>query len=87
MQREDGTFGLVLAAIAPFFFAGVLLILRIQAGVTWKLKFDPGPPLRTSMRGCGSINGVHVSYLDLQVVEHPKGWLICMLPTYFFGVL
>lgn len=64
----------------------VLFILRWQAGVRRRLDFDPGKPLRQSIRGCGQINDVHFGYCSLQIIEYADGWLICVLPIWFFGV-
>lgn len=65
----------------------VLLMLRFTAGVEWHFNFDLGPELRRSVAGSGKVNGVFTAYWGLQVVEHPKGWQIQMLPVWFFGRL
>lgn len=75
--------------LGPFlmvWFVVVLLVLRFSAGVTRSLKFDPGVAVRTSSPGYCTLNGVH-SGLGFQIVEYPQGWMICMLPTWFFGVI
>ncbi len=83
---DDKIIGWLCAAIGFLFVLSILLILRFAAGVAWSLDFDPGPPLRKSWWGSGSVNGIPVS-LGLQVVEYQKGWVVRMLPTWLFGVL
>jgi hypothetical protein len=86
MQWDDKIIGLMLAATGFLFVLSILLVLRFAAGVAWNLDFDPGPPLRKSWWGSGSVNGIPTSW-GLQVVEYQKGWVVRMLPTWFFGVL
>jgi hypothetical protein len=83
----DNPFAMLLMVGAILcWFVFVLFILRWMAGTRRRLEFDPGKPLRWSIFGCGRINDVNFGYCSLQIVEYPKGWLIVVLPSWFFGV-
>lgn len=85
MNAEDW----IVVAVAMFFaslFGAIFFILRFVAGVTWRLDFKLGRPLRRSWLGTGAVNEVSCRGM-LQVVEYADGWLIRVHPTFIFGVM
>jgi hypothetical protein len=86
MPGEEQIIDVLCGGTVLLLFLSLMLILRFAAGVSWRLETDPGRPLRKSWLGSGGINSVSCRGM-MQVVEYPKGWLVRMLPTWFFGVL
>ena len=85
MYKFD-TFMLGMLGAILCWFVFVLFVLRWMSGLGRKLNFDPGEPIRSSTLGSGRINDVHLGYRSMRIVEYPKGWLVVVFPTWFFGV-